>query len=97
MSVKIKPKPTAQTPQKHLFQIELIDIVSPRHELVKLAKLIDWQRLEVEFKQHYGDKGAGAKPIRLLAGLEYLKQIHKLSDENTVAMWCDHPYWRKWG
>ncbi|MEK0161898.1 IS5 family transposase [Pseudoalteromonas piscicida] len=90
----MKPKPTIQTPQKHLFQIELIDIVSPRHELVKLAKLIDWQRLEVEFKQHYGDKGAGAKPIRLLAGLEYLKQIHKLSDENTVAMWCENPYWQ---
>ena len=42
----MKPKPTIQTPQKHLFQIELIDIVSPRHELVKLAKIIDWQRLE---------------------------------------------------
>ncbi|MBD1585041.1 transposase, partial [Pseudoalteromonas sp. S16_S37] len=24
----------------------------------------------------------------------YLKQIHKLSDENTVAMWCENPYWQ---
>ncbi|MGA4607278.1 hypothetical protein [Pseudoalteromonas maricaloris] len=61
---------------------------------MKLAKLIDWHRLEVEFKQHYGDKGAGIKPIRLLAGLEYLKQIHKLPDENTVAMWCKNQYWQ---
>ncbi|MGC0120608.1 transposase [Pseudoalteromonas piscicida] len=29
-----------------------------------------------------------------LAGLEYLKQIHKLSDENTVVMWCENPYWQ---
>ncbi|MBD1585046.1 transposase, partial [Pseudoalteromonas sp. S16_S37] len=65
------------------------------HELVKLANIIDWQRLEAEFGQLYSaDTGALGKPIRLLAGLEYLKQIHKLSDENTVAMWCENPYWQ---
>ncbi|MBE0371553.1 hypothetical protein PFLA_a2313 [Pseudoalteromonas flavipulchra NCIMB 2033 = ATCC BAA-314] len=41
MSVKIKIKPTMQAPQKHLFQVELIDIVSSRYELAKLVKLID--------------------------------------------------------
>ncbi|UDM63370.1 transposase [Pseudoalteromonas piscicida] len=23
-----------------------------------------------------------------------MKQIHKLSDENTVVMWCENPYWQ---
>ncbi|WMN60791.1 IS5 family transposase [Pseudoalteromonas xiamenensis] len=65
------------------------------HELVKLAHTIDWQRLEAEFGQLYSaDSGALGKPIRLLAGLEYLKQIHKLSDEKAVAMWCENPYWQ---
>ncbi|WP_175401233.1 transposase [Pseudoalteromonas sp. BMB] len=61
---------------------------------MKLEKLIDWQRLEAKFKQHYRGKGTCAKPIRLLTGLEYLKQIHKLSDENTMVMWCENPYWQ---
>lgn len=91
----MKPKATNHTPQKQLFAVELIDLVAPNHELVQLANSIDWQRLDAEFGQLYSaDTGALGKPIRLLAGLEYLKQIHKLSDENTVAMWCENPYWQ---
>nr|WP_125779439.1 hypothetical protein [Pseudoalteromonas rubra] len=60
----MKPKFTLKHPQKRLFEIEL----SPKHELVRLAELIDWQRLEVEFGEHYcANNGAAAKPIRLMA------------------------------
>jgi IS5 family transposase len=91
----MKPKSTPKHPQKRLFEIELIDLVSSKHELVRLAELIDWQRLEVEFGEHYcANNGAAAKPIRLMAGLEYLKQINKLSDERVVEVWCENPYWQ---
>ncbi|MBD1585036.1 hypothetical protein, partial [Pseudoalteromonas sp. S16_S37] len=39
------------------------DLVAPNHELVKLANIIDWQRLEAEFGQLYSaDTGALGKP-----------------------------------
>ena len=79
-----------QAPQKHLFQVELIDIVSSRYELAKLVKLIDWLRLEADSNSTMAIK---ALVPSLSAYLEYLKQIHKLSDENTVAMWCENQYW----
>jgi transposase, IS5 family len=33
-------------------------------------------------------------PIRLMAGLLYLKHLHNLSDENLVERWADSPTWQ---
>ncbi len=29
-----------------------------------------------------------------MVGLEYLKQIHDLSDEQVVERWVENPYWQ---
>jgi hypothetical protein len=38
------PKPTDTRSDHDLFRTEAVNLVDQRHELVKLAELIDWQR-----------------------------------------------------
>ncbi len=33
-------------------------------------------------------------PVRLIAGLLYLKHMHNLSDEAVCARWLENPYWQ---
>jgi hypothetical protein len=40
-----------------------------RHELVRLAGLIDWARLEAHFASYYSEAGRPGLPIRLVVGL----------------------------
>ncbi len=60
------------------------------HEMVRLAGVIPWERLAEEFGPLYcADNGRPAVPIRLMAGLHYLKHLKGLSDEQTVHGWVD--------
>jgi len=65
------------------------------HELVKLSRLIRWDVFDDEWgKLFESDRGAPAIPTRLIAGLQYLKQINQLSDEDVVRVWKENPYWQ---
>ena len=60
-----------------------------------LAGRIDWAFFEREFSAPFSETtGAPAKPARLMVGLHYLKHVHNLSDEVTVAQWVENPYWQ---
>jgi IS5 family transposase len=89
------PKP-AESPSDHdLFRTELVNLIDPRHELVKLAALIDWQ----VFAEQWGPKfvsttGRPALSTRLMASLLYLKHTFALSDEEVVLRWVENPYWQ---
>ena len=89
------PKKTNNTPELDLFRSKLSNLLDQRHALYKLAALIDWQSFEDEFGTFYCDhNGSPGKPIRLMVGLEYLKQIHDVSDDQVVAGWVENPYWQ---
>jgi len=92
----MKPKTSAcHDPQTRLFQVELRSLVDARHPLVRLAGQIDWNYLEAELGGLFSQtNGAPAKPVRLMAGLQYLKHTFNLSDERTVAQWVENPYWQ---
>lgn len=78
-----------------LFQAHFDQLLNPDHELVQLAKKIDWPRLEAVFASHYHpDFGAPAKATRLMVGLHYLKYTFNESDESVVARWVENPYWQ---
>lgn len=65
------------------------------HELVRLAQVIPWDRLAGEFGPLYcSDNGRPGVPIRLMAGLHFLKHLKGLSDEQTVRGWVENPYWQ---
>lgn len=76
-----------------LFQAHFDQLLNPRHELVQLARKIDWSRLEMALASCYSqDMGAPGKATRLMVGLQYLKYTFNESDESVVARWVENPY-----
>ncbi len=89
------PKPQEPRIEQDLFRMELANLIDQRHELVRLAALIDWSA----FEQQWGPKfesttGRPALPTRLMASLLYLKHAFALSDEDVVERWIENPYWQ---
>jgi IS5 family transposase len=89
------PKPTDTRSDHDLFRTELVNLIDQRHELVKLAELIDWQAFADEWSPQFAaTTGRPALPTRLMAALLYLKHVYALSDEDVVQRWCENPYWQ---
>ena len=64
-----------------------------RHELVRLAALIDWGFFEREWSGFFpSSTGRPATSPRLVAGLLYLQHAFRLSDEAVIARWVENPY-----
>ncbi len=90
--MKHRPRPPEQN---DLLRPRLIDMIDPRHELVKLAELIDWEVFEREWGGFFpSGKGRPATEPRLVAGLLYLQHAYWLSDEAVVARWVENPYYQ---
>jgi len=81
--------------QDDLLRPRLVDMIDMRHELVKLAGLIDWEWFEREWAGFFPSaSGRPATHPRLVAGLMYLQHTHGLSDEAVVARWVENPYFQ---
>ena len=81
--------------QDDLLGPRLVDMIDPRHELVKLSALIDWEVFEREWSGFFpSGKGRPATEPRLVAGLLYLQHAYRLSDEAVVARWVENPYYQ---
>ena len=91
----MKPKKRT-TEQDDLLRPRLVDIIDMRHELVKLAALIDWEFFEAEWAGFFpSTTGRPATSPRLVAGLMYLQHAFRLSDEAVVARWEETPYYQR--
>lgn len=78
-----------------LFRQPLIEMLNPKHPLVKLADVIDWTTIEQSFGAHFAStRGRPALPPRLVAGLLYLQHAYDCSDEAVVATWIENPYFQ---
>jgi transposase, IS5 family len=87
-------KPDPKAPDD-LFRARLSQQIDPRHPLVRLAGLIDWEGFEARFGQLYHlELGRPGIPIRLMVGLSYLQHTFALSDEAVVERWVENPYWQ---
>ena len=89
-------KPHSRAPeQDDLLRPRLVDMIDTRHELVKLAGLIDWDFFDREWAGFFpSHQGRPATSPRLVAGLIYLQHAFKLSDEAVVARWVENPYYQ---
>lgn len=94
LSRDMKPrKPPPE--QDDLLRARLVEMIDLRHELVRLADLIDWDVFEREWAGFFpSHTGRPATPPRLVAGLFYLQHAFRLSDEAVVARWAENPYWQ---
>jgi IS5 family transposase len=88
------PKPPGGAESADLYRHRLDNMLDPRHELFRLAGLIDWDGFDTAFGRFYRPLGRPAKPTRLMVGLSYLKHIFDLSDEAVVERWRENPYWQ---
>ncbi len=78
-----------------LFRMLLENIIDQNHELVRLARLIDWARFDEAFGAYYDDtQGRDGLPTQLMAGLHLLKHMKGLSDEEVCAAWLENPYFQ---
>lgn len=89
-------KPHSRAPeQDDLLRPRLVDMLDARHELVKLATLIDWEFFDQEWAGFFpSHRGRPATSPRLIAGLMYLQHAFNLSDEAVVARWVENPYYQ---
>jgi len=89
-------RPPDPTEPRHddLFRSRLDQIINMRHELVKLARQIDWNFFEQRFSPLYTEKGRPGIKTRLMVGLHLLKHINGLSDEATCDRWVCDPYFQ---
>lgn len=90
----MKPREKKTSGQDNLFRDRLENILNRKHELYRLAGIIDWASLEQRFGQYYSEKGRPGIPIRLMVGLTYLEHAFGFSDEEVVARWVENPYWQ---
>ena len=90
-----RPRGKRETGEQDLFRSRLDQIIDMKHELVRLAQVIDWPVLEARFGSVYSD-GPGMPPLptRLMAGLAILKHTFDLSDEEVCARWVENPYFQ---
>ena len=92
----MKPKKSPnKSRQRDLFRPELTKFIDPGHRIVKLAKTVNWDRIDTVFGEAYcPNKGRPAISIRLMISLQYLKYTHNLSDDDVVNAWVENPYWQ---
>lgn len=67
--------------------------LDPQHELLVLARQIDWEGLEQTLRPYYKQGGRPAKPTRLLVGLHLLKHRYDQSDAEVVQGLSENLYW----
>jgi IS5 family transposase len=59
-----------------MSQARLDALLDPRHQLVRLAGVMDWSGLEEDLSPYYClDDGRTGVPIRLMAGVILLKEL----------------------
>src|SRR6516165_6251013 len=91
----MRPRERRESGEQDLFRSRLDQIIDMNHELVKLARAIDWQFLKETFGAVYSDKpGQPPLPTRLMAGLAILKHTYDLSDEALCDRWVENPYFQ---
>jgi len=87
-----------QLPADELFRSRLENQIDLRHPLVQLSHRLPWSALEqalsLRLPATTGTGGRPALPVRLIAGLLYLKHAYDLSDEAVCERWLENLYWQ---
>ena len=92
MKPKISPQ---QNRQANLFRPELVSMINPSHSLVRLSKVVDWEKLDETFGKNFcPENGRPAISTRLMVALHYFKYTFDLSDEEVLHGWVENPYWQ---
>jgi IS5 family transposase len=85
-----------QIPERQLLMFETLfsDVLNSEHELLRAARLIDWDGLHDVLGAYYSPLGRQGKSIRLMVGIHILKHRYDCSDERAVEMLHENAYWQ---
>ncbi|MGF6482905.1 hypothetical protein QFZ91_005132 [Paraburkholderia sp. JPY419] len=87
--------PKTPVTEGDFFRQPLREQINLKHPLIRLADLINWERLGASMSESFvSRKGRPATSPRLIAGLLYLQHAFDLSDEEVVWQWVENPYWQ---
>jgi transposase, IS5 family len=91
----MKPRDHRESGKQDLFRSRLDQIIAMDHQLVTLARTVNWAHLEKVCGAAYRD-GPGMPPLptRLMSGLAILKHTFNLSDEALCERWVESPYFQ---
>lgn len=83
--------PRPRTPRiDKLLRLRIDKQLYKCHPLIRLASLMNWQKIERSFGAHFtSSRGRPALSPRLVAGLLYLQHANDASDESVVATWLE--------
>ena len=90
----MRPKKTRQSGSGDLFRSRLDQIINMDHELVRLARKIDWEWIDEELAERFSDRGRPGTETRFMVGLLLLKHMFHLSDEGVCERWVYDPYFQ---
>ena len=90
----MRPKQTRQSGSNDLFRARLDQIINMDHELIRLARKIDWEWIDAELADRFSAKGRPATETRFMVGLLILKHMFALSDEGICERWVYDPYFQ---
>ena len=90
----MRPGKQEWTGERALFRARLDQIINMRHELVRLAGIIDWDWIDGELAGCFSGEGRPGLSTRFMIGLLLLKHIYGLSDEEVCARWEFDPYFQ---
>jgi len=77
-----------------MFETLFSDVLNPEHELLRAARLIDWDGLHDALSVYYSPLGRQGKSVRLMVGIHILKHRYDCSDERAVEMLHENAYWQ---
>jgi len=81
--------------QEDLYRARLESIIDLSHDLVSMMRLVEWTGLDRDLRPFYcADNGRPGEPIRLMGGLQLLKDMKGLSDEEVCEVWRENPYFQ---
>jgi transposase, IS5 family len=83
-------------PERQLLMFDTLftDVLNPEHELLRAARLIDWDGLHEALSVYYSPLGRHGKSIRLMVGIHILKHRYNCSDDRAVEMLHENAYWQ---
>ena len=90
----MRPRKAEKSGSGDLFRARLDQIINMRHELVRLAREIDWDWIDGELADRFSDIGRPGTETRFMVGLLLLKHIYALSDEQVCERWVTDPYFQ---
>ena len=91
----MRPKKRDEKGTGDLFRARLDQIINMRHEPVRLAGEIDWDRIDEQVADCFPAEGRPATGTRFMTGILLLKQIHGLCDEGLWERRMHDPYFQR--